>query len=541
MSRSALLPALLALGLALGGCVESGAGRGPASSTPAPPSPTAVADAQVPSWTAEDRQLFLHGSMSTEVIPERVLRAFVATYPNMFPRADLSHFGLIPDPDFGWPLGISRREVPHLGGLSSVGVNCAACHLGEVVPEGGGAPIRVIGMASHFDAEALFNSVLVATFLTPEPRAMRRFLSAYLADGGGDAEAERLLAASWDRQPSRIAAAIAADPFGAKGVAAGSLHPLAPADLALDRAGLERGADLLRTVTALIRLFHNMRAALHVPDRPPSALPPASGPGRNDAFGLLSAALFAAPQPYAPVKFGMVWNLELRRWVHWDGNTQSPIGRNLLAALGLGAPLLGTRGVLDLALIQRQTELSERIRAPRYPFRIDRAAAARGAPLFAARCAACHAGAESDLRLHAPDAVGTDPTRARAFSQAQADRFNGLLGKIETPGYRVPAEPGLRGTQKYWAPSLAGVWARSPYLHNGSVRTLDELLGPPAARAPTFRRGSRFFDEARVGYADEGHYVLDTRTPGNAATGHDYGTALSPEARRDLIEYLKSL
>src|SRR5206468_3194371 len=46
---------------------------------------------------------------------------------------------------------------------------------------------------------------------------------------------------------------------------------------------------------------------------------PASGPGRNDAFGLLSAVLFGAPQPYAPVKYGLVWNLDHRHWVHWDG------------------------------------------------------------------------------------------------------------------------------------------------------------------------------------------------------------------------------
>jgi len=542
MNRLRMLAALLALVVAAGGCADATvSGAGAPAAAPAAASATAPPPSQVPTWSAADREFFLHGSMSTEFVPERVLRAFTAAYPNMFPRADLSHFGLIPDPVFGWPLGFSRREVPHLGGLTALGVNCAACHLGEVVPAGGGEPVRVIGMTSHFDAEAFFNSVIVATFLTADPPSMRRFLSEYLAAGGGDAEAERLLARQWDGQQRRIAAAIRADPFGARGVAAGGLHAIAPADLALSRAALEGTVDLPRHVTALLRLFHNMRAALHVPDKPPSALPPASGPGRNDAFGLLSAALFAAPQPYAPVKFGMVWNLEARRWVHWDGNTQSPIGRNLLAALGLGAPLQGSRGVLDVEAVQRHTDLTERIRAPRYPFRIDRVAAARGRPLFAARCASCHGGAESDARLHAPEAVGTDPARARAFPQAQAERFNGLLAKLEAPGYSPPKEPGLRGTQSYWATSLAGVWARSPYLHNGSVRTLDELLGPPAERPSTFHRGSRFFDEGRVGYVDEGHYVLDTRTPGNRNSGHDYGASLTPSARHDLIEYLKSL
>jgi hypothetical protein len=241
------------------------------------------------------------------------------------------------------------------------------------------------------------------------------------------------------------------------------------------------------------------------------------------------------------VKYGIVWNLGERRWVHWDGNTQSPIGRNLLASLGLGAPLQGRRGLLDVAAVQRQTDLSERIRAPRYPFVVDVPASRRGGALFAAQCAGCHAGAETDARLHAAAEVGTDATRAAAFTQREADGFNAFLGRLESPGYRPSTVPGLRGTGKYWAPSLAGVWARSPYLHNGSVRTMQELLTPPADRAKTFRRGSRVYDETQMGYTDEGLYVLDTRTPGNANAGHAYGTGLSAGERDDLIEYLKTL
>jgi hypothetical protein len=57
---------------------------------------------------------------------------------------------------------------------------------------------------------------------------------------------------------------------------------------------------------AHLKLFHNMRAALHIPDEPPKQAPPASGPGRNDAFGLLSFSLFGVQQPYAPVKYDVV-------------------------------------------------------------------------------------------------------------------------------------------------------------------------------------------------------------------------------------------
>src|SRR5436309_11990186 len=70
--------------------------------------------AQVPKWSGADLDFFLHGSMSTEVVPERVLKAFVATYPDLFPTKDLSNFGLIPDVAAGLPIGVSRREVPHL-------------------------------------------------------------------------------------------------------------------------------------------------------------------------------------------------------------------------------------------------------------------------------------------------------------------------------------------------------------------------------------------------------------------------------------------
>src|SRR5262249_42520294 len=153
-----------------------------------------------------------------------------------------------------------------------------------------------------------------------------------------------------------------------------------------------------------------------------------------------------------------------RTWVHWDGNTRSPIGRNVLASLGLGAPLVGHHAELDFALVKRQTELSEAIAPPRFPLAIDRASAERGAPIYAAQCASCHDGAEDDKRLHELAKIGTDPLRARLFSPLQAGRFNGFLMTVETKDYAPPKTEGIRSTQRYWAPDLAGVWARSPYL-----------------------------------------------------------------------------
>jgi hypothetical protein len=499
--------------------------------------------AQIPKWSSDDLKFFLHGSMSTEVVPEAVLQAFIKTYPDLFPSQDLTHLGLIPDPDFGWPIGFSRKEVKHLGNLPAVGLNCAACHVAEVRSPKGAAPVRVLGVTSHFDAEAFFGAVIVATFRTADPANMKRFASAYLAalDPDSGESTQTLLADEWERQKEKIAAEMKADPSGSKDIEPGALHQIAPGALILDDEILEHEKDLAAFSHSILRLFHNMRAALHIPDQPPEKTPPSSGPGRNDAFGLLSAGLFNAPQPYAPVKYGLVWNVSKRHWVHWDGNTQSPLGRNLLASLGLGAPLHGKHGELDFALVKRQTDLSEMIKAPRYLYQLDRAAAKRGAGHYAANCVSCHGGTESDKRLYSVAEVGTDPYRAELFTKEQAALFNKFLAELETTGYQPSKVEALRSTGKYWAASMDGVWARSPYLHNGSVRTMQELLTPPEQRAKAFHRGSQDYDASQMGYADAGPYLFDTSSRGNANTGHDYGTALTADQKRDLVEYLKTL
>src|SRR4051812_42987451 len=93
------------------------------------PAKAKIDPAQIPKWSADDLDFFLHGSMSTEVVPERVLRAFMKIYPDLFPASDLAYLGLIPDPAFGWPIGFSRKaEVKHLGGLSAVGTKFADSH-----------------------------------------------------------------------------------------------------------------------------------------------------------------------------------------------------------------------------------------------------------------------------------------------------------------------------------------------------------------------------------------------------------------------------
>jgi hypothetical protein len=102
----------------------------------------------------------------------------------------------------------------------------------------------------------------------------------------------------------------------------------------------------------------------------------------------------------------------------------------------------------------------------------------------------------------------------------------------------------------YNAGPLNGIWATAPFLHNGSVPNLKELLLPQERRKNMFCVGIRKFDPSNVGFdTGDGQYcvgasLLNTRLPGNSNHGHsgpEYGTDLTEEERTALIEYLKTL
>lgn len=107
----------------------------------------------------------------------------------------------------------------------------------------------------------------------------------------------------------------------------------------------------------------------------------------------------------------------------------------------------------------------------------------------------------------------------------------------------------------YKARPLNGIWATAPYLHNGSVPTLYDLLLPAEERPSQFMVGSRVFDSDKVGFKSVGYkgFNFNTQTEGNSNKGHEYaagrtalanGQTLDPltEVQRlELLEYLKSL
>lgn len=104
----------------------------------------------------------------------------------------------------------------------------------------------------------------------------------------------------------------------------------------------------------------------------------------------------------------------------------------------------------------------------------------------------------------------------------------------------------------YKARPLNGIWATAPYLHNGSVPTLYDLLLPKKKknapedgeyRADEFYTGSREFDPVKVGMKSQGYAGSRflTHLKGNSNNGHFYSTKLTKEQRLDLVEYLKTL
>lgn len=261
--------------------------------------------------------------------------------------------------------------------------------------------------------------------------------------------------------------------------------------------------------------------------------------------------------PFNPVKFDMlgqpfdstignsdmtpIWNLGAREGMslHWDGlNTVLPeVTRS--SALGDGATL-DSIPIGDLDAIESWlTDLPP----PEYPFPIDPALAVAGEAVFEASCASCHAfGGERTGTVIPLAEVGTDRHRFDMWTAASAEAYNDFTeGETWDFGSFVKSEG-------YVSPPLDAVWIRAPYLHNGSVPSLRDLLEPPEARPPVFYRGYDVYDPQNVGFisdvpAEQGRPFtrFDTSEPANGNQGHLWGTELDDGAKAALLEFLKTL
>jgi hypothetical protein len=302
-----------------------------------------------------------------------------------------------------------------------------------------------------------------------------------------------------------------------------------------------------------------------------------------------------------PSSFPFIWNMQKTAWFHWPSNTNSVLQRNIGEALGLGASFVPETGesTIDFYNLYRMEQLAYKTSPPEWPADlfggIDQAKADRGAAIYNAQCSRCHDSGKPDpedpavvnYTLIPLNVIGTDeneakdwavpvnvpgsllgrrePTVTMDFGAAQLifinriqqngmerlkkarpdidiDKIAWESGRKAKPAWRVAYANRQTKQLGYPAKPLAGIWATAPYLHNGSVPTLADLLTAPAQRPQAFLVGSREYDTKKLGYrTDRAGFTFDTTRMGNSNAGHTFGTMLDDAEKEDLLEYLKGL
>jgi mono/diheme cytochrome c family protein len=479
---------------------------------------------------------------------------------------NMSRLGFLVDPPHpeynpdGLPVGFAKRELALDKGVYAcwqgdwVGFGCAACHTGQVNYRG--HQIRIEGGAAHHDIEAFqtqFGEALGA--LASSETKFTRFAGRLLSKGiGGTPQA------------------------------------------------------LQKAFSCFASEVGKSRSFFETAQSGATELPTASGFGRLDAHerGL---NLFLAGPPVlearnyvpetAPVSFPAIWDTPYFDWVLYNASIRQPLARNIVEALGVQAPidhstiftetLVHSVNVDNIAAGQKSMM---DLMSPPWPEQIlgaiNQDLAAQGRTIYEAQCAGCHAvidrathaslgesnGASSEIAIPTfpLEAIGTDPRQAVTFANRKVD-LSKIGGPAEISSFAAgqavtekivsqwiaesPENAALadevnqgranefRGELRYRARPLNGIWATAPYLHNGSVANLEELLIPAARRSKVLYMGNWDFDPVRVGYESSspfiGASILDTRLPGNSNAGHEFGTDPSPADRAALIEYLKTL
>jgi len=423
--------------------------------------------------------------------PLAIFKVMPEICPDRLPGGYAS-LGFLFEPGQELPIGVSRRQRL---GFEQVGLNCSVCHTGTYRETRESQPRIVLGMPAHsLDLQKFFRFVMDCT-------VDERF------------NADNII-----------------EKIEQSGESLGLL------DRFVYRAQL---VPLLRSRTEALKKRIDILLSEAVP---------AWGRGRVDTFNPYKAIQFhwdlsALPHEelIGAADFPSLWNQRPREGMnlHWDGNNNSVDERNLSAALGAGV----TPVTIDHTALGRVRGWIWTLPPPKYPFAIDPVLAAKGDRIYERHCADCHAFDGSRTgRVEPIEAIATDPYRLNSYTLDFAVNQYTLYPDSR---YRFTH---FKKTGGYANQPLDGIWARAPYLHNGSVPTLRDLLEPPSDRPKIFYRGDDLYDQRKVGFAyetpqakDRGMFLFDTGIPGNGNGGHEYGTGLSDEDKAALVEYLKTL
>ena len=439
---------------------------------------------------ANDEMYFKYGSIGSDVegVPYWVFRVMPEICPAELPGGYAS-LGVIQEPGMLTPIGFSMRRN---GPVDIVGPNCALCHTASVRATPTSEPLTYTTAPAHQLNLMGYFKFLFACGRSPNFTASNVLgaISKYTSLSWSDKLIYRFVIMP------RLRDALAAK--GAK--------------------------------------FDSIVAGR-----------PDWGPGRVDTFNPYKVLVFNLDMKddtsVGTARFMSVWNQAEQEgiWHHWDGNNNSLDERNYSAAIGAGVVI--SPPSFDFAGLERIKQWLLYHPPPRYPFPVDLELAAQGKPIYDKTCASCHDPAGEHFGTVTPIArLGTDPERLLAFDKAMAARMN-TIGAGQPWGFHR-----FRSTNGYANHSLEGIWLRAPYLHNGSVPTLDDLLKPVDQRPTSFYAGNDVYDQKRVGFVSDqpsgnGRTFIgfDTKQKGDANIGHVYGSGLSDQDRKALLEYLKTL
>ncbi len=261
----------------------------------------------------------------------------------------------------------------------------------------------------------------------------------------------------------------------------------------------------------------------------------------------LEEPALAIPDPVIPADIPPWWVLKKKNASLYTG-----AGRGDYARIFMATSILTLEDANEAATIDSNfgdvLAYIKSIEAPAYPFAIDNELATQGESIFNSRCSSCHGtyGADETYPnlLVDLDVIGTDPLLANSF-----DGLNEYVEWYNTSWFNQGNNPGyLEGGTGYMAQPLDGIWASAPYLHNGSIPTLQALL--KSDDRPTFWRRNpdvEEYDQDNVGWmfsiesSQTDKFTYDTTKDGYGNEGHTFGDSLSDEERESLIEYMKTL
>ncbi len=450
-------------------------------------------------YFASDEDHFLFGSIGTEAeqgVPYWIWLVLPRVFPDHLPRpGGYAALGMPGKDGQEMPVGFSKVTV----GFPRVGINCAMCHTATFRTRPDAVPTIVPAGPSHQTGEQEY----------------LRFLFACASD------------------------------------------PRFTADTILGEIAKNTRLSLVdRLVYRFVIVPQTRRAILQLRDR--DAWMDARtdwGRGRIDPFNPVKFSILKQPvdQTIGNSDMEPVWNLARHTGYafHWDGLNDTLQEVVLSSALGDGATMKwvdrdfakwNATDPRSMSSLRRIQNFISQVQPPAYPFPIDQTLAAQGAAVFQSECAPCHGpgGARTGKVIPLAE-IGTDRHRLDMWTPASAAAYNayGAGHAWQFSHFRTGGG--------YVAVPLDGLWLRAPYLHNGSVPTLTDLLEASSARPRSFWRGYDVYDPSRVGFittgpdAEREGTAYDTTQPGNSPQGHEYGTTLSSDAKRALIEYLKTL